>query len=318
MVDSVTGNSIKNLELKEGRGTAIAHHGEILQGMFEDTGKLFRGSVTLPCHIFGSQASFFPIKNKNSSKIIVEPEWKIKSKKAAELTLEYLGVEDICGKLAVKSNTPLRLGLGSSTSDVNASILSVANSIGVVLSPVIIASIAVRAEIATDAIIFGERAVLFGHRDGKVFEDLGGNFPPMEVLGFNSDPDSEGVDTLAFPPAEYSWQEIEMLRPLVGLIRRAIHEQSARLIGRVSSASVEINQRFLPTKNFKEIKNIVKNVNAAGLQASHSGTVVGVIFDPNDIDKEQKIHRSLSLLKDIGYDNVWRFRTDKLHLEAGL
>ncbi|MBI2508149.1 hypothetical protein HYV89_04305 [Candidatus Woesearchaeota archaeon] len=316
MVDSIICNSIKNLELKEGRGTAIAHHGEILQGMFEDAGKLFRGSVTLPCHIFGSQASFFP--KKNSSKIVVDPEWKIKSKKAAELTLKSLGVEDIGGRLMIKSNTPLRLGLGSSTSDVNASILSVANSLGVVLSPVTIASIAVKAEIATDAIIFGERAVLFGHRDGKVFEDLGGNFPPMEVLGFNSDPDGEGVDTLAFPPAEYSWQEIEMLRPLVGLMRRAIYEQNPKLIGRVSIASTEINQRFLPTKNFDSIKNIVRKVNAAGLQASHSGIVVGIIFDSNDVDKEQKIHRSLSLLKDIGYDNVWRFRTDKLHLEAGL
>ena len=316
MVGNVTGNSIKNLDLKEGRGTAIAHHGEILQGMFEDAGRLFRGSVTLPCHIFGSQTSFLP--KKDSHKIVVEPEWKIKSKKAAELTFEYLGVDDVGGRLVVKSNTPLRLGLGSSTSDVNASILSVANSLGVVLSPATIASIAVRAEIATDAIIFGERAVLFGHRDGKVFEDLGGNFPPMEVIGFNSDPDGEGVDTLAFPPAEYSWQEIEMLRPLVGLMRRAIHEQSPKFVGRVSSASAEINQKFLLTKNFEKIRCIVKDIDAAGLQVSHSGTVVGIIFNPNDVDKEQKIQRGLSLLKRIGYTDVWRFRTDKLHLEASI
>lgn len=311
-------NNPKNIEeftsLKTGYGYGIAHHGEILQGVFQKSdGHLCRGSVTLPCKIFGSEASFFP--DSNNSEIIVDPDWKIKSKKAAELTLAHCGVTNVGGHLHIHNNVKLRLGFGSSTSDVIASIKAVADSLKVIISPDVIATLAVKAETASDAIAFGDRAVLFAHREGYIIEDFGGYFPTMEILGFNTDFTEKGVDTLSFIPARYSWEEIETFRPLVGAMRRAIKTQDIKLIGRVASASARINQRHLPIDSFKEIEKIVSDIGALGLQISHSGTIFGLIFDPNDEDKERKIQNAQLLLRDLGYYKTWRFRTDRLEGE---
>src|SRR5262249_12428278 len=144
--------------------------------------------------------------------------------------------------------------LGSSTSDVTATIRAVAKALDVRLSREVIAHLAVKAETASDPIMFGSRAVLFDHRGGGIIEDFGGQLPALEVVGFNTDPTGAGIDTLNFPPARYRWNEIEAFRPLVGLMRRAVHAQNARLVGRAASASARINQRFLPTPHFDRLE----------------------------------------------------------------
>src|SRR5215208_4314677 len=75
--------------LKTGDGVALAHHGELLQGVFEGTdGRLKRVLVSIPCGIFKSEVRFIP----NDSDVVeVEPTWKVKSCRAVALTLSSLG-----------------------------------------------------------------------------------------------------------------------------------------------------------------------------------------------------------------------------------
>src|SRR6185295_10062531 len=103
-----------------------------------------------------------------------------------------------------------------------------------------IADLAVRAEIASDPLMFGDRVVLFAHREGHIIEDLGDCLPPLEVVGFNTDPHGNGINTLAYKPARYSWWDIEAFRAIIGLMRRAVQTQSSQLVGRVASASARI------------------------------------------------------------------------------
>jgi uncharacterized protein involved in propanediol utilization len=293
--------------LKPGYGVAAAHHGELLQGVFAgDDGRLKRVLVSIPCGIFKSEVRFTP----NGRDVVeVEPKWKVKSARAVELTLSSLGKHKCGGKVQIHSNIPIGWGLGSSTSDVTAAIRATATALNERLSPYQIATLAVRAETACDATMFGQQVVLFAQREGLVVEDFRSSLPTLEVLGFNTGSHANGVDTIAFPPARYSWWEIEAFRPMVGLLRRAVYLRSAQLLGQIASASATINQQYLPTPHFHDLKEISMQVGAAGLQVAHTGTVAGLLFDPNDPSKDNRIEQAQTLLATLGIKHMWMFQT---------
>ncbi|HET6977279.1 MAG TPA: hypothetical protein VFI24_13205 [Pyrinomonadaceae bacterium] len=293
--------------LKPGHGVALAHHGELLQGVFEGTdGRLKRVLVSIPCGIFKSEVRFVP---DDSAVVEVEPHWKIKSSRAIALTLNSLGKHKLGGRVQIRSNIPVGWGLGSSTSDVTAAIRATANALNERITPHEIAALAVRAETACDSTMFGERMVLFAQREGIVVEDFRSSLPKLEVLGFNASPNGNGVDTIGFPPARYSWWEIEAFRPMVGLLRQAVSLRSPQLLGQVSSASATINQHYLPTPHFQNLKEICAEVGAVGLQVAHTGTIAGLLFDPHDPLKERRVEDAQTLLTTIGIKHMWVFQT---------
>lgn len=293
--------------IRVGYGMATAHHGELFQGVVTGKGgQLHRSLVSLPCKVFKSNAIFIASEN---SEVIVEPTWKVKSRRAVEVALAYSGLEKWGGRLQISSDIPVGWGLGSSTSDVTAAIRAAVDAFGRSLSQEVIASLAVKAEVASDSVMFGKRVVLFAHREGFVLEELGEAMPDLEILGFNPDPTGGGIDTLSFTPARYSWWEIEAFRPMLSLLRRAVQAQHPSLIGRVAAASAEINQKYLPKPHFDQLKAIARTASAVGFQVAHSGTTVGLLFDPNDGKTQRGIQRAQDLLADIGVTQTWHFHT---------
>jgi uncharacterized protein involved in propanediol utilization len=301
---------------KLGYGKADSHHGEIFQGVVsESCGQLHRALVSLPCGFRRSLATFYPTKYDT---VTVTPSWKVKARRAVELTLRYVkdinsvvpgGFEVRGGHLQLQSNIPLKWGLGSSTSDVTATIKATADAFGIKIRPDIIARISVQAEIASDSLMFGERAILFAQREGIIIEDFGGYIPRLVVLGFNTDPTGVGIDTLDLPPARYDWWEIEAFRPLIGLLRQAIQKQSLGLIGKIASASARMHQRHLPKPYFDRIERLCEELGALGLQIAHSGTIVGILFSADDSDLESRLFHGQVKLSEIGFDSTWRFNT---------
>lgn len=244
--------------------------------------------------------------------LTVEPAWKIKALRAAELTLRELGVSECGGHLEISSETPVGWGFGSSTSDVIAAIRAVAAAFGVRMRNADTARIAVAAECASDSTMFDDRAVVFAQRSGDVVEDLGGTLPPLVVFGFTTDASGRGVDTIAHPPADYSWLMIEQFRPLLGLLRRAVRDQDPRILGRVATASAHINQHFLPKPRLDEIGKLAEEHGAVGIQVAHSGTIAGIMFDaaaPLADDEAARLRQQLAVL---GFHQSWRFATAEL------
>jgi uncharacterized protein involved in propanediol utilization len=239
--------------------------------------------------------------------LAIEPAWRVKAQKAARLTLERLGMGHTGGHLRVHSNIPVRWGLGSSTSDVIAAVRAVASAFQTRLPSEVIAEIAVRAEVASDSVMFEDRAILFAHREGVVLEDFSFELPPVDVLGVNIDAKGEGVDTLLLPPAEYTWWEIQAFRPLVGLLRRAVYDQDARLLGQVASASARINQRYLAKPGFDALERLVEETGAVGMQVAHSGSVTGILFDARGKDKARRLEMAHAKLREIGFPVAWTF-----------
>jgi uncharacterized protein involved in propanediol utilization len=296
-----------DLRAKTGYGTALAHHGEIFQGVAEcKSGRLHRGLVSLPCAIFKTDATFIP---DITGVIRVDPAWKVKALRGVHLALDHKKRSRHGGLLQLSSSIPVGWGLGSSTSDVIAAIRAVGDAFDESFTAGEIATLAVQAEAASDSIMFAGNTVLFAHREGIVIEDLGEPVPDLEVLGFNTDPTGVGIDTLRFSPARYSWWEIEAFRPLIGLLRRAIRTRDALLIGQVASASAEINQRFLPKPHFETLKTVVRSTGAVGFQVAHSGTIAGLLFDSGSSGLEVRIQQARTMLAGIGVNQTWRFHT---------
>lgn len=329
-----------------GVGFAPAHHGELLQGVFDDgTGRLRRALVTLPLPGLGSRAVFHP--SQHHWGIVGTPEQTL-VRRAAILTLRELsqggglshgaslsqgaglsqggGLSQSAGlspgggagpawgspperfrqpgpakggQLEITSDIPRGIGMGSSTSDVTATIRAVADYHGVALSREAVGALAVRAECASDSIMIDDRVVLFGHRDGEVLETLGHRLPPLVVVGCNTEPGAR-VETLRFRPADYHDDEIAAFRVLRAGLRRAIATGDVPLLGRVATASARINQRFLPKPPLTALLDLCHRLGGCGVQVAHSGTVAGVIFDPARPGTAAAVSRCLAGIQRLG------------------
>jgi uncharacterized protein involved in propanediol utilization len=289
-----------------GYGRVHAHHGEILQGMFySGDGTLEHGLVTLPCGLYGTRARFRPLR---SGPLTVEPRDRPRARVAARLTLDALGRRGWGGSIRIAGNVPLRWGCGSSTTDVLSTIRAVADAFGQVLEPEWIARLSVAAETASDSLMYPpEQAVLFGQRRGSLLQDLGGPLPRVQVLGFNTE--IEGTETLSLPPIAYSVWEIEAFQPILGLLRRAVDQHDASLLGRVATASTEINQRHRPKPLIPQLLRVAKEIGALGTQVAHSGTVAGFLLQPGD-DVPGRVRHAQAALARLGVHRSWEFSND--------
>jgi uncharacterized protein involved in propanediol utilization len=283
-----------------GVGYAPAHHGELLQGMFTDeAGRWRRALVTLPQPGRGSRAVFRP--SGNHWGIVGTPEL-VKVRRAAILVLREFAAHPAPvkgGQIEISRDFPLGIGMGSSTSDVTATIRAVADYHGVVLSREEVGRLAVLAEVASDSIMIDDRVVLFAHRDGQVVETFGHRLPPMVVVGCDTGPGS-GVDTLSLQQADYGGPELGAFQVLRGAMRRAVATEDTGLLGRVATASARINQRFLPKPALEPLLELSLRLGGCGVQVAHSGTVAGLIFDPRLPGIQATVQRCAAGLSELG------------------
>ncbi|CAL9587270.1 GHMP family kinase ATP-binding protein [Streptomyces sp. enrichment culture] len=299
--------------LRSGHASAPAHHGELLQGVFTHQGRLVRGLVTLPCPLHSTRAAFVP--SADTPALTVSPVWKTKAARAARLAVEACtrpGEAPVGGRLTLTGDVPLRRGFGSSTSDVLAAVGAVQDALSVRLPPQAVARIAVRAETASDSLMFRDSSVLFAQREGEVVEDFGHPLPALRVLGFGSRPEhaGRGVDTLALPPARYDSAETGAFAELRALLREAVQTKDVALIGAVASASTDINQRHLPIARLDALHAIARETGALGLQTAHTGDIAGLLYDRDTPDAPARTAHAARLLRTIGIHEQWLFTTD--------
>ena len=283
-----------------GVGWAPGHHGELLQGAFDDgTGRVRRALVTLPQPDRGSRAVFHP--SQRHWGVVGTPEL-VKVRRAAILALRQFSTHPAPakgGQVEIVSDVPRGMGMGSSTADVTATIRAVADYHGVALSREEVGRLAVLAECAADSIMIDDRVVLFAHRDGVVLETLGHRLPPLLVVGCDTQPGVR-VDTLGLPPAEYDDREVATFGVLRCALRRAVATGDAALLGRVATASARINQRFLPKPGLEELLELGLAHGGCGVQVAHSGTVAGLVFDARRPEAVAGARRCAAALEALG------------------
>jgi len=282
-------------------GSASAHHGEILQGVFRDAkGNLKRALVTLKCPAWKSYATFYP--SPSPAEITCTPgRWK--ARRAAILSMQEFSTDRspvAGGFMEISSEVPRGIGMGSSTADVTAAIRAIADFHGVTPTAEEVGRIAVAAESASDPIMIDDRVVLFSHREGTVLETFGRQLPGMIVVGCDADPGAGIVDTLTLPPAVYSAAEIDTFRSLRSELRAAVAAGDVARLAKVATSSALISQRFLPKSAFDFLLDLSERAGGQGIQVAHSGTVAGIIFDSRRDDVMGAVDRCVADISKAG------------------
>jgi len=288
-----------------GYGSSKAHFGEIFQGQVKDElGNLRRCLVTLPCKELQSHAIFIP---DSGGQIAVDPSYKLKAKRAVEITLKALSVSTIGGKLIIESNIKDGKGNGGSTADCVAAALAAADTVNNSLREDELARLVVEAEGASDSTMFSQ-AVLFAQREGAVLEYYPSAIPSFEVLGVDTDVNGS-IDTLLQPCPSYSLRELRIFETLRTDLTHAIRTHDIKLLARVATASAIVNERVLPKPLFAEIRALAYRAGALGVAVAHSGTILAILLNPYDDLLERRIDTLESNLRKLGMTAFFRFQT---------
>ena len=266
-----------------GIGSAGHHHGEILQGALRVAAEVVPCLITMPVGGVGSRVRYVAGEGRvwaagSAEALDVVPSWKGKSARAAGLALAFVGAPAV-GRLEIECSVATGVGLGSSTCDVVAAIRAVSDAYGVELSAPAVARLAIEAEGAADPIMFDGEMVLFAQRRGRVLESFGSWAPPYAVLSIDTDPGGPGVDTLSLPVPRYTDADLAAFEHMVGKARQAFRARDSVVLAAIATESAALNQRFVPLRHFREIRDLAQEYHALGVQISHSGTVAGILFD---------------------------------------
>ncbi|GAB2874219.1 GHMP family kinase ATP-binding protein [Streptomyces mayteni] len=299
-----------------GTGHAVPHHGELLQGVFRDgQGRSCPGLVTLPMPPelgLGSRAEFTRDPAGRPEELTVEPPDRTKALRAARLTVAACAGRSPgtagAGRLRLTGTVPVGLGMGSSTSDVIATIRAVTASYRVTFTPPEIARLAVAAENASDPLMLDDRPVLFAQREGRVLEILGDALPPAVVVGCATG-GGRPVDTLSLPADAYRAADVAAFERLRALLRHAVADADTALLGRVCTASATRHQRLLPKEELPDLVAIAAETGAAGVQIAHSGNVAGLLFAPELPGLPWRLDRCARALERLGVPVTHTFTT---------
>ena len=268
--------------------------GELAQGYMKDANFL----ITCPINIY-SRISLRLVKSRS----MTHPQNKWKANKAIMKTLEFYG-ENAGFELVIDSDIPMGKGMASSTADIVGASFAAAWAIGEEISAEQVAKIALSIE-PSDGTMFPAIS-MFDYINGKYHEVLGA---PFDVYAVIID-DGGFIDTQEFNRIDYTEMRKKnegLLGTSVNLIREALCEKSYYKLGLGASISSFCNQEILFKEKLEEIDQLSRLFDASGVCVAHSGTVIGVIFQP-DLKAVNKFIKALEKK----YKNGFVFRVARL------
>lgn len=266
-----------------GQGRAYGTCGELVQGRFKDGVDFL---ITLPINLqTEARVWLYPERT-----IVVKPPGKVKTAQAARLALDVLGWPERGARITIASALPEGKGMASSTADIVATCRAIAAAVGSAFSPEQISAIARQIE-PSDGVMH-DGCVCYDHRRCLLLESLG-PFPPATLLVADL---GGRVDTVAFNrrPKSYTPTELDTLERAYDLAVAGIGQQRLSLLGQAATLSARTNQRLLPKPRLDSLLAVAKAYGAHGVCVAHSGTVAGLLFNPEDALAARAASRVLS------------------------
>lgn len=188
------------------------------------------------------------------------------------------GVPLPSGRLTLRTDLPRGKGYGSSTAEIVAAVTAVAAAAGPTLTPAELADVALAVE-PSDSVMYPGLAVL-DHRLGRVRGPFG-PAPALEVLVY--DPGGE-IDTLTFNRradlAALNAAKEPLVREALALVSAGVARGDAAQVAAGATLSARAHQAVLPKPDLERVLALAGEVSAAGVCVAHSGSLVGILFDP--------------------------------------
>lgn len=204
-----------------------------------------------------------------------------KTRAALDTALAYLGRTVSGGCVRLHTELPRGRGYGSSTADIGAALYALGLAAGRQLAPAEVARLAVQVE-PSDSSLFPGLA-LWDHRSGRVFEDLGAP-PHLTVVVLDSGGE---VDTLAFNRLDHRkvlHQLASQHREAFTLLREGLRHSNLAAIGTAATLSATAHQAILSNPLLQPALSLAREVQALGVCRAHSGTLLGLLLDPEQAD----------------------------------
>lgn len=203
-----------------------------------------------------------------------------KTMEAVRRTLEALGTSPAGITVRVESELPAGKGMASSSADISAACMAAALAGGREIDAATICDIALGIE-PTDG-IFMPGIMMIDHVAGKIRRFLG-DPPAMQIAVFDAGGE---VDTVSFNRrgdlAELNLRKEPAVREALEMVERGIRRGDSALVGAGATLSARANQTILFKHSLERIIDISRSFGAAGVNAAHSGTVLGVMFGTED------------------------------------
>lgn len=184
----------------------------------------------------------------------------------------------------VRLRSPLRPGAGmaSSTADLAAALAAAAAAGGAALPPAELFARCLRLE-PTDGLMFPGIA-LVDHRRGVRVELLGAP-PPLAILGVDPGGEVRTADFNGRPDlAAANRRKEPVLRAALALAAAAVAAGDPAALAAAATLSARAHQAVLPNPLWEQVAALAPTCGALGVNAAHSGTVLGLLFDRRRAD----------------------------------
>lgn len=291
-----------------GVGFCAASFGELLQGVLPGQRKFLvnlrirRGSqvrVELTSPLYSAE---------KEAQIAVSYQSYPKSYKLLRNVLSDLGSHNDC-LIEVASDVPVGKGLSSSTADMVAAIRGLAQAASVAFREDYIGRVITEIE-PNDGLQY-QGTSAYHHTTGQLIERLDW-VPPFRILGV----DFGGiVDTVSFNQQKYEFSSAQMARyqDLLQEMLDALRSQDNCAVAAIASESTRMWQAFRPRNEMEAMFELQASTGGLGVVNAHSGTFLGLLYDPSRNDWEDIRERVSQTFPDKGND--W---FDTLHSEDSL
>lgn len=278
-LDHLLRNQVAEAETRTGIGRCFGTFGELLQGALPTSGRDFL--VTLPITRYSTvRFAVLP----HSQDIRTFPAYKEKSRRLAEKLMQILDLS-VGGTLHIHSELPEGKGFASSSADMVATARAIRSALGTYISQTSLAQVMSSVE-PSDGVMY-QGIVSFYHREGVLRKFLG-RLPPLTIVALD---EGGQVDTIEFNKQvkPVSWAKRMEYEALLGKMERAVANYDLLSVGEISTRSAILNQEVLPKSHLDILLDVGRRYNALGVIVAHSGTVLGVLLDPNSPDYLEKL-----------------------------
>ncbi len=261
-----------------GQAQAPGTCGELMQGYLAGVDFLINSPIAL----------FADVKvtiTRDSDVKVVSPGYFEKVRLAVSQAIKVLGYSGLGATIEIMRSIPRGKGLASSTAEITAAIAATSQALGNRYWDDSFADIVVGVDRSTDA-VYSRGISNCSFLTGEVLDrylrvpslafivvDMGGEVVTQEI---NRDRSRQ----------IYSKHEFR-LRSAFQRMRQGLNECSAQMVAKAATESALINQNILYKPFLDELIAGTREFGALGVNCAHTGTVLGVMYDPTKSNASQ-------------------------------
>jgi uncharacterized protein involved in propanediol utilization len=284
---------------RTGIGRCLGTFGELLQGALPIERREFL--VTLPI-TEGSTAEFTAVHRLKG--VRVYPPYKEKSRRLAEELIRIYDLE-AGGELHIESELHEGKGCASSSADMVATARAIQSTFGIRIPRHSLARIMSAIE-PSDGVMY-EGIVTFHQREGVVHNRLGA-LPSLTIVALDEGGRAETTELCKDREFHSASRLAEYERLLLDLVS-AVKRRHLPSVGEVATRSAVLNQDVLPKEHLELFLDLRARFEALGVVATHSGTCLGLLFDPRSLRRLDVLSELVDELLALDCGDVRVYRT---------